>query len=252
MATSLTRRKSGAWELQFWNKNNQKKTITLPGTKFSKRFADGLRDVVQVLLYNDLNSISTLDSKTKSWLDHAPHEVLEKLQRVGLITVPKQYTTGELWTTFIAEKEGTVEDSTVLTYKNSSKHFLAFFGKGDVLSDLTKEKMIEWKANVLSSVPVVATATGIVSRAKTVFNWAVRQGWIEQSPLKGIGAGSHVNKEKDHFIAIPDYSRLLDACRSPDWRVIIALARIGGFEFHRRSSKVFGGATSTGIRAGSW
>jgi len=67
-----------------------------------------------------------------------------------------------------------------------------------------------------------------LKQTKTCLTWAVDQKWIAKSPLDGIGRGSFRNKSNDMIIPMNFYYRLLDVCPCLDWRVIIALARIGG------------------------
>lgn len=43
-----------------------------------------------------------------------------------------------------------------------------------------------------------------------------------------VARGSFVNKKNDRIIPLESYYRLLDSCPCQDWRVIIALARVGG------------------------
>jgi len=77
---------------------------------------------------------------------------------------------------------------------------------------------------------VEATVAGTITKVKAVFNWAVSKKWIakDQNPLQGVGRGSFVNRKNDRFVTMDEYRRLLDACPCQDWRVVIALVRIGG------------------------
>ena len=84
------------------------------------------------------------------------------------------------------------------------------------------------KRFILAGQLAKASVATYLKQAKACFNWAVKQEWIEKSPLAGIGVGSFVNKSKDRKISMDEYQRLLDACPCQDWRVIISLARIGG------------------------
>ena len=52
--------------------------------------------------------------------------------------------------------------------------------------------------------------------------------WLTKSPARKIQRGSFRNREFDRFITMEEYGKLLEACPSQEWRMIIALARIGG------------------------
>ena len=73
-----------------------------------------------------------------------------------------------------------------------------------------------------------ATTAGSITKCKAVFNHAVRIGWLEKSPLDGVGRGSFINRTKDRYITKEEYLRLLEHAPCSNWRVIIALARYGG------------------------
>lgn len=87
--------------------------------------------------------------------------------------------------------------------------------------------MAQWR-DFLRSDLAKASIAGTISRTKTVFNWAVAQGWIAKSPLDGVGRGSFVNRDNDRFVLPEEYLRLLEVSPCQDWRTIIALARVGG------------------------
>ena len=152
-------------------------------------------------------------------------EIREKLAAVGLIEIPKTYTLLEVWDSFLKQKTG--KDSTIGQYQIAKNRFFGYFKKTDLLADLTKESCTQWKSRLLTHLKP-ATVASQVKHTKTVFNWAVKEGWLEKSPLDGVGRGSFVNRSKDRIITMEEYRRLLDASPCQDWRVIIALARIGG------------------------
>ena len=47
-----------------------------------------------------------------------------------------------------------------------------------------------------------------------------------------------VSKDKEHFVSMPDYRRLLDACPDQEWRTLLALCRIGGLRNPSETLKV--------------
>ena len=73
-----------------------------------------------------------------------------------------------------------------------------------------------------------ATIKGTLVKTRTAFNWAIRNGWLVVSPLRGVPTGSYENEDNNRDITIDEYHRLLNVCPCYDWTTIIALARIGG------------------------
>ena len=219
------RGKSLMHEVRFYV-DGKMKTIQL-GAKYTARTATELKGIVETLLRCLDNGESTPGKRTLAWIESASGEIREKLSNAGLIVVPPSYTAKELWEAF---QDGlTVKESTRTTDDNAERRFFDFFGADEELSELTKARMEKWKEYLRKEGGLAeSTTAGTLTKAKAVFNWAVRVGWIDKSPLDGVGRGSFINRDNDRFITMDEYRRLLDACPCQDWKAIIALARIGG------------------------
>jgi integrase len=226
MAT-LQRRRHGGWELQYRDEHSRKKTITLSGRKYKERIVLQLKDAVEVLVDKRLNNDPRQDPTVKTWVENAPPEIQGKLTKVGLYHLPLKRTVKELWVTFMDKHEFKTE-STHITFRSAMTRFFTFFQPSELLGTLTKERMEEWKEFLLAEGYAKATVAGTIRKTKTVFNWAKKQKWIIESPLAGFAEGSSRNPAKDRVITMEEYHKLLAACPDQEWRVIIALARIGG------------------------
>ncbi|MDO5577084.1 MAG: hypothetical protein Q4F84_08390 [Fibrobacter sp.] len=89
-----------------------------------------------------------------------------------------------------------------------------------------------------------AAVCGTPGRYRTVFQWSVKKGYLEKNPfleVEEVEKGSYVNKSRERFISLETYQRLLDACPDQEWRVIIALCRIGGKYENNFSKKYLSG-----------
>ena len=230
MAT-LTQKKSGCWSIQYdlpgEGKKIIRKTITL-SSEFKKRTAEEMRDAIKKLLIFKKAGLDyrVEDKRLRTWIETASPVIRGKLADHGFITIPKRITTKELWDEFIAQKTK-ISDSTLDTYMRSQKRFFTHFKDDVLIADLTKDRMLEWKAALLEQ-DAEATVAMILSKAKVVFKWAVEKKYIEVSPLKGVDKGSFENKKNDREITMAEYYKLLDVAICQEWRVIFALVRIGG------------------------
>jgi len=231
MATLIERKRGGSlmFEIRFYV-GKQRKTIPL-GKKYTPKTAREFQSVVDDLLYCQTNSENP-KKKTLAWIQEASPEIRDKLAKAGLIDVPPSHTLKEVWDSFLEHKvkelkSGKIVESTYDLYATIRKRFFRFYGPNELLGDLTKDRMQMWKDHLLDEV-ATATVACYIKEAKTCFTWAVTQGWISESPLDGISPGSFRNKKNDHYVPMADYHRLLNACPCNDWRVILALARIGG------------------------
>jgi len=219
--------------IQFYpdGQSSVRKGIYLGGRRYSEITARELKRIVEKLIFCRDND-SELDKKTLAWLEATTPEIRQKLATAGLVDIPEQHTLGELWDSFIKTKEsdskaGKIKEATVSQYDHAKRRFFEFFKETDILSDLSKEMLLKWKTDLLKQLQT-ATVASTLKHAKSVFTWAVDQGWITESPLTGIGRGDFRNKKNDRYIKMGEYYKLLDSCPCQDWRTIIALARIGG------------------------
>ena len=229
MATLAIREgKTPSYEIQFYlaGQSAKRTTIYLGGRRYSEKTAKELREIVETLVYYRDNTIAVPDKKTLTWIELTTPEIREKLAVAGLIEAQAMHTLKELWDLFQRQKNG-VKDSTQKTYEDARRRFFEFFKETEILSEITQMQMKQWKESLRSTL-AESTIAGTITKAKAVFNWAVDSGMVEKSPLEGVGRGSFVNRDKDRYITMDEYRRILDACPCLDWRVIIALARIGG------------------------
>jgi integrase len=228
--------KTPGYEIQFFDTNGKRLTIYLGGRRYTEKTARELKTIVEELvLYRDNPSLPPRKSTLKR-IDEFPQDIQQKLAGVGLAKITPTHSVKELWETFLKQKGG-IKDSTLTTYETAKERFFSFFKGNELLTELTSATMQRWKTYLRTEMPrerstrrglAESTVAGTLAKAKAVFNWALKSAWIETSPLTGVGRGSFVNEENDRIITMDEYHRLLDACPCQDWRVIIALARIGG------------------------
>jgi len=218
--------KTPGYEIRFFDSYHRRLTIYLGGRIYSERTACEAKEIVERLVYYRANSRPIPDKRTLAWVESAAPEIRKKLALAGLIEIPKNHTVQELWDSFLEQKTG-VKQSTIMQYKKARTYFLEFFRGVEPLVLLTKERFLRWKSKLLKQF-LPATAATYIKQAKAVFNWAVEEGWLDKSPLDGVGRGSFINRSKDRIISMDEYYRLLEACPSQEWRTIIALSRIGG------------------------
>ena len=228
MATLVTKKngKTPGYDIQWYDENNKRVTIYLGGSRYSKKIAEEVKEIVETLLLHQWCNNSILPKKTLLWLEMAPKDILSKLEKVGLITIDKPKTCQELWDSFLRykaeEKRGTCK-----VYCTSRQRFFEAFSATDPLDEITMEKLLIWRQSLCSKYAEATVATTMTT-LKTVFNYAVDIGWLQQSPMKKVPVGSFVNRKKDRFITVEESRKLLEACPNQEWRAIIALARYGG------------------------
>jgi len=228
MATLTTDRRSGekpGYNIQ-WIEGKQRRTLHLGGKRYDRKTALRLKDVIERLLYYRWNPDVIPDKMTMHWLQHAPEEIRDKLARAGLIAVDEKKTCKHLWEAFLNHKKD-LKPSTIDSYKACQTFFFETFLPTEPIEKITSDRLSEWRTSLL--VKNASTSVACYMKVlKTVFNFAVDRDWLAKSPLRKIPTGSFKNKKARRKITLAEYAKLLEACPSQEWRVIIALARIGG------------------------
>jgi hypothetical protein len=171
MATLTKRTRGGSlmFEIKFYI-NGQRKTIPL-GVKYTERTATELKGIVETLVRYNANSITVLDRRTQTWLETASPEIREKLANAGLIELPKTHTLQEVWDLFLAQKVRSIKESTAKVYEAVRQRFFRDFREGELLENLTKDRIQCWKDQLLDNSGLAeATVASTIKDVKAVFN----------------------------------------------------------------------------------
>jgi integrase len=226
MATLITKPGTTPGYMIQWYDGKKRHTLYLGGKRYNSKTAERVKDVIETLVYCRYNNITVLDKATTAWIQNAHESIRCKLAQAGLITLPKNYTCQQLWTAFFKDKTDAKASTTTL-YQACEKKFFLVFKPNELLEAVTHDRLVLWKTNLLKKYSEASVAT-YIKLLKAVFNWAIAAKWITESPAARIPTGSFINRENDRFITLNEYQCLLDHCPSPEWRRIIALARMGG------------------------
>ena len=222
-----------AYRLVFSDGNGKRRSLRLG--KMPKKAAETVKSHVEEIISCRLAGRS-LTAETSDWLGKLPDDTLAKLAKAELVTF-QRHTLGELLEAFRKQKSG-VKQSTLDVYDYTEHRLFSYFDRTTPLRRLLPEDFEKWKTFLQTDYRsprtgkalVEATVAGAVTKMKAVFNWAIKDKWItkEQNPLAGVGRGSFASRGKFREVTMDEYYRLLATCPCQEWRVIIALARIGG------------------------
>ena len=137
MATLLHRTTGNTpgYEVRLYDPDGRRVAVYLGGRKYSKKTATELKEVVEHLVFYRDNAVTIPDKKTIAWLGSASPGIREKLANAGLIEIPKTYTLGELWDSFLKTKVE-MKESTIAIYDHVKRRFFAFFKESEPLETL--------------------------------------------------------------------------------------------------------------------
>ena len=226
MASLQERKKSNgksAWLIQFLL-GGQRRSLYL-SSKYPRDYAREIAGVVEKLV--DCIAIDTEpDRRTMAWLTEISDDLRQRFVAAGLIVVPETVTLWDIWERFLDESTGR-KDSTLTGYRVSQKRFFGFFLKDAEADSVTSQDAADYKEHLLGDL-APPTVAGTISRAKSVFGWAVKRGLAARDPFADVKRGSYKNKKREFFVPMEWYGKLIDACPDQTWRTIVALCRIGG------------------------
>ncbi|MFC1634813.1 tyrosine-type recombinase/integrase [Planctomycetota bacterium] len=122
-------------------------------------------------------------------------------------------------------------------YEQTKEYLLMFFNGSIRISRITRAMAADWRAAMASGRLVLnrkgkknkeASVCIHVRNAKTAFNCAVSEDLIMFNPFDRL-KGNAPEPDKDwKYVTLEELDKLLDACSSVGWKMLIALCRLSG------------------------
>lgn len=125
-----------------------------------------------------------------------------------------------------------------MTLKNietARKWFCRFFDPSMNVLAITETDAEEFKAwlheqpkNNQAETLSPSSVAGYIARTKAVFNFGRKKRLFATNPFEFVKKGNYRNQARQFFVPLEWFPNLLEACPNQEWRVLVALARIGG------------------------
>lgn len=126
-----------------------------------------------------------------------------------------------------------LEPSSQIVYGNVEANLLAYFGKTRDIATITPQDArdfrhwLETEANRNDDGALAANTvrkrTGV---CKTLFAAAVDEGLINRNPFAKLPSTVRPNADREYYLEIADFRKLLKVVKDPDWRALLMLARL--------------------------
>mgnify|MGYP006270548299 CR=1 len=168
----------------------------------------------------------TRSRELNAWLDELPPDMQERLATRGLVDESESITVGRWSERYQAEKRGTWSDGTAKKVGASLRSFVGHVGPDLRVAELTPEACSAW-AMVERGRVSESTAGQRIGDVKTWFNAAIKRGLMESNPIRHEKSGT-LPRERMHYVDDDEAYRLIEACPSLEWKVVVALARYAG------------------------
>jgi len=217
---------SAAWVVTF-RLDDRRRSLFL-GTNYDEERVREIKDVVERCVVCSETG-AKLDRSTFDFLATMTKDLRERFERAGLIEpeADEKLTVDAMLSAYEKREFPRLSESAQENKGNAWKRFFKFFARDVKVAELTKSLARDF-ADFLDANYSQATRAGTIRDLKRAFNWAKSEELIERNPFDGIPKGSFKNKDREYFVDRDAYARLLDAAPSLEFRVALALWRIGG------------------------
>lgn len=176
-----------------------------------------------------------LEAETLAWLSKLDDRLHRSLRTAGLAVSRGPATLGELLQ--LHEKHLTVRNckpSTLVNARVLYTNLRLFFSASRSFRTITPAECDAFRHHLLTmgsknqSVLAKATATNRCHRAKSVFAFAMDNGWLTENPFRHSAKRLEVNRERDQYITPEIFTRVVNATADKELRLLLAMVRYGG------------------------
>jgi integrase len=216
----------GRRRVQFCHPDGRRGAIRLG--KVSKRNADGFARRVEQLL-ECMRLKQPLDAELTTWATGLDSRLAAKLAGYGLIPPRQPRHAMDLATFTRAYIDGRkdVKPASKEVWRQGEVGLCDYFGGSTDISAITGGMAENYRQHLIQSGLATATIKKRLDFARQVLRSAVKHRLIPSNPYDDVRIKVHL-PDKHFFLPLEDMLRLIDACPSEDWRIIVALGRLAG------------------------
>ena len=223
MAT-LTSCKNGSKRIQFFDGTGNRHSITLQKMNL-KEVARVMTKVEELLKCKTANI--PWDLELSQWVAGVGDDLARKLADVGLLPVIRKNAELDAFTKSFIESRTDAKATTRRALLTVQLRIVEYFGAKRIMRDITSADADNFKIFLLGKYSQ-ATAGRTVRAASQFFRAALRAGLIPKNIFEDVKAPSEKNKSRMFEVNRPMLEKLFDACPDHQWKMIIALSRLGG------------------------
>lgn len=162
-----------------------------------------------------------------NWINSIGEDLTESLVKVGLLPTLKASTELKAFIENYIESRTDAKLNTRNAMVSAMKQAVSFFGAKTQMQTITRADCNNFKIHLQGKYSLAYTGTTIKT-VKRFFIAAIHANQIIKNPFDGLKIPAQKNPERQFFIDRPMLEKLLEACPDHQWKMIIALARIGG------------------------
>jgi integrase len=220
---------NGRRAVQFFAPDGERRTVRFG--KLSREAATECARSIDVLV-DAKNAGQQAPARVLAWVAELSDEVADRLATLGVIPARHKAPAVELqhFLTDYRAKRTDVKPATTITYSQTIRCLVEYFGAERPLEEITAGDSDEWRLWLADHEKLAEnTIRRRCNVAKQFFRAAVRKRLIAENPFAEMrNCGIREDRSRDYFITIPDAAAVLDSCPDAQWRLLFALSRFGG------------------------
>ena len=242
MASIRRQPKGDAWQLRVTAKGDR---IAISIPHLTEAQAEDWRVFVQAIADN-LETKRPRDKAINKWLDTLSSDQRKKLSDRGLIEPddPVEEKADPLLSDYLKEhfdgRKSEIKSSTMVAYRHTRKRLEEYFRgrKIGTITPIDAKRFRTWlettnkrdKAKENKDLPGLAlnTVRRRIGHCRYFFNQAIEDGLIEKNPFAGMKTTVRNNRDRQAYVTLEDFGKVLAKAPNARWRALLVLARIGG------------------------
>ena len=221
---SITREAGGRRRIQFIGPDGKRRAIRLG--KVNQRSAELVRTRLECLVAAGITG-AAVDDETSRWLAGLDQVMTDKLAAAGLVSRRLSVTVGSFLAEYVAGRID-VKPATKEVWSQVQRNLLGYFGADRPLRGITAGDAEGFRLYLVGEKLASTTVHKRLQFARQFFRMACRHKLIDENPFSEVRSQSGTNSDRQRFVTLAETAKLLEACPSRDWRLIVALARYGG------------------------
>lgn len=245
--------------VQFYSPCGRRKTLRLG----ESNDLDGSKHVrlVEALLASIITGRS-IEPRYAVMIGELKPEIRERYIRCGLISAEagedgpgrkatQASTLGEYLEQFVQGRKLDIKESSQVAFNHTRKRLEEYFGKSKPMRDITAvdaRAFRTWLAgtNKRDKVKKGEEKKGLshntirrrMGFCKQVFSEAVSDGIVDRNPFERLPASVRSNKDRQEYVSMATFSKVLRAAPNARWRSLLVLARIGALRIPSEAAKL--------------
>ena len=234
----ITKQKNGRKRIEFVY--GEKRHCIYLG-KMSMKLDNEVKTKVEDIIAAKIAGHTSVTS-TQHWIAEQRKQnskMIEKLAELELVNREYRPDVEDTLDTFIGSfihNRTDVKEGTRITYRQARRRLVGFFGKDRRLTEITVGEAKQWRRSLLNNGLSEATVNRTSSTANQFFKEAIDLKAISVNPFKGLPTVVRGNPEKFHFVDRPTIEKVIEACPSAEWRLLVGLARYAGLRIPSESA----------------